>query len=152
VFGRRLPTTRGVLAIRAPPPVPEPDGQATILVERQVDDFGAVSVDHSTSDATAHAGSDSTASSGTLSWAQGDAAPKSFTVPIVKDTDDSEGEEDVHINLSNPTGGALLGQPQQATMSIRDASFWFYPSFEQDPLTVAEESGQATLRVRRKGG
>jgi hypothetical protein len=85
----------------------ESAGSAVITVERSNGEDGAVSVHYATSDGTAVAGQDYTAASGTLSWADGDVSPKTFTIPL---TDDSlaEGAETVHLALSNPTGGATI--------------------------------------------
>ena len=62
--------------------VNEPDGHATVTVERLGGASGAVSVDYETSDGSARAGSDYTATSGTVNWAAGDSADKTFTVPV----------------------------------------------------------------------
>ena len=78
---------------------------------------GAVGVSYATGTGTAIAGVDYTAASGTLSWAGGDAASKTFTVSI---TDDVvfEGDETVNLALSSPTGGATLGAPATAVLSL----------------------------------
>src|SRR3954447_4355223 len=55
---------------------------ATITVERVGGVGGVVAVDYTTSDGTATAGSDYTATSGTPTWAAGNAADKTFTVPV----------------------------------------------------------------------
>jgi hypothetical protein len=68
---------------------------------------------------SAAAGTDFEAVTGTLSWANGDGAAKSFTVPIVDDAF-VEGEETVSLALSSPTGGSTLGSPATATLTISD--------------------------------
>ena len=92
---------------------------AIITLIRTGGSYGAVSVDYATSDGTATAGEDYVAASGTLSWSNIDAAPKTFTVTI---TDDAvaEGNETISLALSFPTGGATLGSPNTATLSIID--------------------------------
>jgi hypothetical protein len=76
-------------------------------------------VNYATSNGTAAAGSDYAATSGTLSWANGDAASKTFAVAML---DDSlpEGNETVNLTLSAPAGGASLGSPSTATLTIVD--------------------------------
>lgn len=93
---------------------------ATFLVTRTGGSDGAVSVDYATSDGTATAGSDYTAKSDTLNWADGDSASKFAQVTITDDNDNNEGDETFNITLSNPTGGASLGTPNPATMTIED--------------------------------
>ena len=72
---------------------------------------------NSGTDGTATAGSDYAATSGTLHWADGDTASKIFTVIIYGDTL-VEPDEAINLTLSNPTGGATLGTPSTAAMSI----------------------------------
>ncbi len=99
--------------------VNEGGGTATITVNRASGSAGAVTVNSATSNGTATAGQDYTATAGTLSWANGDASPKTITIPI---TDDAavEGSETVNITLSNPTGGVVIGSPNPAVLTIND--------------------------------
>ncbi len=98
--------------------VGEAAGQVTVAVNRTGNSQGEVSVDYATSDGTAKAGSDYTQTTGSLSWQDGDASAKSFTVTII---DDSlvEGEESLNLTLSN-VKGATLGSPNTATLTIED--------------------------------
>jgi hypothetical protein len=98
--------------------IAENGGSATITVTRMNGTEGTVTVDYATSDGTATAGSDYTASSGTLSFADGDTM-KTFTIPITDDIND-ENDETVNIALSNVTGGAMLGMPNVAVLTIMD--------------------------------
>ncbi len=99
--------------------VNENGGSVTITVTRSGNSIGAVSVSYATSDGTATAGSDYTAANGTLSWANGDTASKTFTLPILEDCI-YEGSETVLLTLSNPAGGAILGSQSDATLTILD--------------------------------
>jgi Ca2+-binding RTX toxin-like protein len=67
---------------------------------------------------TATEGADYTFSSGSLNWADGDATPKTFSVPIINDGD-VEGNETVDLALGNP-GGAALGMRRTAVLNIVD--------------------------------
>jgi plastocyanin len=127
---------------------------ATLTVQRVGGDDGAVSVSYATSDGTAVAGSDYVATSGTLSWADDDDDPKSFQVQTIEDTA-VESNETINVILSNPTGGAGLGAPSAATVTIVDDDTTGTPgnlSFAEAALTVGESSGAAQLVVRRTGG
>ena len=79
---------------------------------------GPVTVHYATSNGTATAGSDYTAASGTLTFGPGEAA-KSFTVRVTSDPA-HEGDETFQVTLSNAGGGASLGSPAGATVTIID--------------------------------
>lgn len=100
--------------------VDESAGTATIAVERTGVTTGATSVSYATSDGTAVAGVDYDATSGTLQFAAGE-TEKTFTVPIIDDTDD-EPDETVNLSLSAPAPGpgARLGTPSTAVLTILD--------------------------------
>ncbi len=106
-------------------------GSVMVTVNRVGGVSGAISVAYATSDGTATSNLDYTPVSGTLNFANGKST-KSFSIAI---TDDSlfETNETIIVNLSNPTGGAVLGIPDQATVHILDdeglafSSFLFLP-------------------------
>jgi hypothetical protein len=78
-----------------------------------------VSVNYATANETALADSDYTANSGTLNWADGDTASKTIDVAILNDTA-AESNETFVVILSSATGGATLGTPSTATVTILD--------------------------------
>ncbi len=91
---------------------------------------------------------------GTLNWADGEDGTKTFNVTIANDGDD-ETNETVSLHLASPTGGAGLGNPSNATMTIVDddiASPTGTVEFTNTAFEVAETSPQATVSVRRSGG
>ena len=113
-------------------------GNAIITVTRTGGSAGAVGVSFATSNGTATAGSDYTAVSQTVSFAAGDTADKTVSVPITDDTS-FELDETVTLTLSAPTGGATLGSPSTAVLTITD----------NDPagpstITLEAESGSLT--------
>jgi Calx-beta domain len=79
---------------------------------------GPVSVDYATSDGTATAGSDYAAATGRLTFGPGEAS-KSVTVHVTSDAA-HEGDETFQVKLSNAAGGASLGSPAGATVTITD--------------------------------
>jgi hypothetical protein len=99
--------------------VNENGGTVTITGTRTGGSSGAVGVSYATSNGTAIAGSDYTAASGALSWANGDASNKTFSVTINNDALD-EPDETFTITLSSATGGATLWSPAIATVTITD--------------------------------
>ncbi len=101
--------------------VAESAGSLQIPVRRVGGDGGAVSVSYATSNGTATAGADYTSTSGVLSWATGDAGDKFVTVAVANDSLVEAGET-VNLALSVPTGGATLGSPSSAVLTINDST------------------------------
>ena len=98
--------------------VSENGGTVIITVNRTGGSDGTVTVDYQTSDGTAIDGSDYTATSGTLTFSEGETS-KTFII-IIKDDTQYEGKETVNLTLSSPTGGAMLGEPSSAVLTIID--------------------------------
>jgi len=133
--------------------VGEANGSITIAVRRTGDSDGAITVRYDTSNVSAVSGSDYTAvSSGTLSWADGDAANKTFPVSILNNTT-LEGDETFRVTLRDPTSGVTLGSPSTITVTIIDDDQPGEIAFDlvsySDP---AENDGTVTLWVTRTGG
>ena len=97
----------------------ENQGTVTVTATRTGGTNGTVTVQYFTGPSSATAGADYQAVNGTLAWETGDASPKSFTVPIINDTL-VEGPETFFVTLNSPTGGATLGAPATATVTITD--------------------------------
>jgi hypothetical protein len=98
--------------------VAETAGSITVSVNRVLGSYGAVSVQYATANGTAVAPGDYTTKSGTLNWATGDSAAKTVVVPIIDDTT-GETDETFTFNLSNATGGAVIGTVT-STVTITD--------------------------------
>jgi len=126
----------------------------TITVSRTGGSNGAAAVNYGTSNGTATSGSsnDYTATSGTLNWTNGDAANKTFNVPILDDST-FEGNETFTVTLSGATG-ATLGGPSVATITINDNEV--APSgtlsLQSTSYTVLEAATNVTVTVTRTGG
>src|SRR5213076_1638934 len=132
--------------------VTEGTASVTITVTRAGGAASGVTVDYATSNGTAAAGSDYTAKSGTLSFAAGQTS-KTFTIPIINDTL-HESDETVNLTLSNPTGGATLGTPDTAVLTIIDNDSGGVLQFSSATYSVNEGvlSGKAVIKVTRSGG
>ncbi len=96
----------------------ENSGSFTLNVNRTNGSTGTVTVHYATADNTANAPSDYTSTSGTLTFNDGEMS-KTITVPIIDDNI-PEGTETFTLTLSNPTGGAVLGNLTTATFFIQD--------------------------------
>lgn len=100
----------------------ENSGSVTVTVNRTGGTDGAVTVDYALGGGTAiggaacGAGIDYVNTGGTVSFANGEAS-KNFNVTLCGDTD-VEPDETFDVTLSNPTGGATLGTPTTATVTI----------------------------------
>ena len=123
--------------------VSEGDPFAVITITRTGGSAGATSVNFSSANGTATggnvcgAGVDFIFFSGTLSWANNDASPKSFAVPICADSL-NEGDETVNLTLSNLTGSATLGTRTTATLTIAN---------DDPPVLLLEEGSDLAIAL-----
>jgi hypothetical protein len=130
--------------------VSEAGGTATITGTRTGSNSGAVSVNYATANGTASAGSDYTATSGVLSWADGESVSKTFSIPIINDTD-QEVNETIMLALSNPTNGAILGPQATATLTITDNDGPGTLQFAAATYSLNESAGSVSITVTRSG-
>ena len=112
-------------------------GSAVISVRRDGGNTGSVSVNYTTSSTlpaiganqasigAGVAGTNYTATSGTLTWAAGDGAVKTFTIPLPA-TGYTNGALNVAINLSAPTNGAVLGTVPSSLLTIQNKASVVY--------------------------
>jgi hypothetical protein len=129
--------------------VGEADAVVTITVTRSGGSLGGpVTVDYATSGGTATAGSDYADASGTLTLGPGEAS-KSFTVPVTSDST-HEGDETFQVALSNAAGGASLGSPAGATVTITDDDAGDPPATPGDPPPAAVDTTSPTLKLAAK--
>ena len=98
--------------------VKESGGSASITVTRAGGSQGAVQISYATvPGGTAVAGVDYTNTSGILNWASGDASAKSFSVPIIDNTE-ANPDKTINLALSSPTSGAYLNLQSTAVLTI----------------------------------
>jgi len=108
-FGERLSLSAASFA------APATGGTVAITVNRLDGTGGSVSIAFATADASASAGTDYTATSGRVSWNAGDAAPKTFSVPVAVNHEATA--KSFSVVLSNPSG-ASVGAVSSATVTI----------------------------------
>jgi 6-phosphogluconolactonase (cycloisomerase 2 family) len=93
----------------------------TVTVTRTGGSQGQVSVQYQiAAESTAMAGSDYTlGDAGLLTWEVGDSEAKLIKIAIVDDQA-TESAETIQFSLLNPSGGVILGNPTQASLTISD--------------------------------
>lgn len=133
--------------------VSETAGTVNLTVTRSGGSVGAVSATVTTAAGTATAGEDFVATMQTVSFADGDAAPKTVSIGIVDDAL-VEADESFSLALSGLAGGASLGTPSVATVSIvsDDVDQPGSLQFEVASASVNEDGGSVTFNVTRSGG
>jgi azurin len=131
--------------------VSEANASVTISVLRSCGSSAAVSVGY-TLGGTATPTTDYTVS-GTLSWAAGDAAPKSLTLTTQDNTVYAPNKTAI-LTLSAPTGGASIGSPSTTTVTIVENDPQPVPGavqFTASSLSVSEGTAHAQLTLTRAG-
>ena len=125
--------------------VTENGGRVVLAVSRTGGSVGPVSVTYTTADGTAVAGTDYTAASGTLSWADGDSADKTITVPVLDRGAYDGSSRTFSLVLNAPTGGATLGTIPVATVTVLDNDVAPQPTITitSPPTNVTVVSGSS---------
>ena len=99
--------------------VSEQDRTVQVYITRSYSWSGAVAVTVGLASDTATAGDDFVPDPLTVSWADGDSEGKFVDIPVVNDSAD-ESSEQFTLQLSDPTGGALVGPRSTASVTILD--------------------------------
>jgi len=124
--------------------VNEGGGNVTLVVQRVGGDDGAVSVHYATSNGSATAGADYTAKSGNINWANNDDNNKTVSIAITNDNT-PESAETFTVTLSAPGGGATLGSPSAATVTIVGGGAPAAPAAPDNLKAVAQSGTQIQL-------
>ncbi len=147
--------------------VGEGGGMVTLTVTRTGGSAGAVTVNYSLGGGTATGGAtcggsvDYDNDGGSVMFADGDAANKTFDVPICDDSTYENPDETFDATLSIGSGGATIGTPNPATVTINDNDTQPTVQFSMAAYTTVEtltkSSGVpvpppgATITVTRSG-
>jgi hypothetical protein len=143
--------TIGDAAVVTPPPAPgslqfsaaaysvaDNAGTVSIGVTRSGGSSGAVTVAFATADGTGLAGTEYTATARTVNFADGDAAVKTVSIPV-QVHGNAGSSYTVNLSLTSPTGGASVGTPATAVLTI-------------NATTPAPTPAMTTVTVNGKGG
>ena len=137
----------------------EGGGSIAINVTRSGGSAGPASVTVSTRDGSAVATQDYTATTTTVTFADGDVAPKTATIPIINDAL-AEPDETFEVTLSNASG-AVLGSVTTAAVTIPSNDQPVPPPANGQPgvlqlsaaaYAVDESSGNLIVTIQRIGG
>ena len=126
--------------------VSEAGPAAKITVLRTGTNIGDIGVRFATANVTATAGSDYSAVDVPIEWPSGNMMATTVLVPITKDFFD-EPNETFTVALSAPTGGAELGSPNFATVTITDDDPTPTVQFAAAASSAVEASGVAAFDV-----
>lgn len=149
------PQPTGNLQIFASPVnTTEASASVAVIVQRFGGSSGAVGVSFATANGTAIAGHDYNAQSGTLTWANGDAGNKSIVITQINSGDTSNTSRQFIVSLSQPTGGAGLGNATAVVviaMTPPPASSGGQLGFSASSYATASTAGSVTITVNALG-
>jgi len=128
----------------------EATGNAQITVNLSIAPTQNVTADFSAQAGTATAITDFTPVNTTLTFTPTGSLSQTVNVPVIGDTI-HELDETVLLALANPTGGAALGTPIAATLTITDNDPVPSVEFPSSNTSVSEGVGQATVTVMLSG-
>ncbi|MBD2302223.1 Calx-beta domain-containing protein [Nostoc sp. FACHB-190] len=107
-----------------------------VVITRSGGNQGAVSVTLTSSNGTATAPADYNNAPVVVSFANGETS-KTVNIPVINDSL-QEGNETITLTLSNPTGGAVLGSQNTATLTIIDDDV-LVPDYAGNSLSTARD-------------
>jgi hypothetical protein len=110
--------TSGQVALSAPTyTVAQNAGSVTVTVDRTGGSSGWAAVAYATANGTGIAGTDFTSERGVLTWASGDSAPKSFTIPI-SNAKPFSGKKTLAVAIASAIDARLGGTNTSAIVTI----------------------------------
>jgi hypothetical protein len=128
----------------------EDAGSVTVSLTRTSGSSGTASIAYNTSGNTAKLDVDYVHTGGRLYWADGDAATKTITVPLLKGAPYA-GTRSFYLTVWDPYS-ALLGQPTVATITITGDGSTGSVGLAAPALSVAQNAGSVQVSVNRTGG
>lgn len=139
----------GRLGFAAPAYGGEEGDEVRVAVRRTGGSDGDVAVDYAVVPASADL-TDFAMSTGTLQWAGADDGERHIVVPLTADAA-TEPVERLHVWLTNPRGGAVLGVTNIASVFVSDAGEQPTVGFLDTRVAVDESAGRVVATVRRLG-
>lgn len=140
----------------------ENESQAIVTLTRRGSTTGAVSATYTLVNGTATLGTHyrgvdgASQVTGTVTWADGDNSPKTITVPLIDNTHVTNSQVSFRVNLSAPTGGALLAGTHDVYAGLNQHQVWIldddgpgFLQFLKPNYTTNENDAAVTLAVQR---
>ncbi|GAB3029389.1 choice-of-anchor B family protein [Bowmanella dokdonensis] len=128
------------------------EGQsASIEVSLSRSGTGEISVGYETLPGSAGS-ADFTPVSGTLTWQGDDSAPRTISLSILDDTQDSEPTESLFVRLFDPRNGTTLQHPNLIKVNIRGLPQVGSIRLGSEIIRVRENQTSASIAVQRLGG
>ena len=142
--------TPGVIKLGAAAYTVAESAKTVLITVQRAGNADGVTVSYATTPGTATAGQDYLTASGTLTFGAAETT-KTIAVTILNDALD-EPAETFTVTLSNPGGGATLGSPASAVVTITDEDVPGTIAIGTAAVTVGESAGVVSVAVTRTGG
>lgn len=136
-YGGAPPVDHGTLVLDSATYSATEGNSVSLIVRRTGGTVGAIGVNYATADGTAAAGVNYTSTSGVLSWADGNAADKTITVPTINAG--FAGSKAFTLSISGASGGAAIGSPSTGTITLNGTGTSLLPG-----LSWQAEAGTLT--------
>jgi hypothetical protein len=147
-FSVDIRSANGILSL-TPPQTTTAEGSVARFQVTRASSAGTVSVNYNTVDDSAIAGRDYTAASGTVTFANGETV-KNIDVSTIDDAAYNGSNLSFLLSLSAPTSGYIISYSYTPRAYIADNDIPTI-SFAQNPITVPENGGSATITLNRTG-
>ena len=146
---RTRSSAQGSIAFTAPAFGGQEGSEVVVPVSRTGGTSGRVSVEYTVYGGSVGSADVSTAQ-GTLEWPAGSDGNRTIRIPLLTDGA-SEPIERTFVRLANPTGGAVLGDGNLASLFIGDPGETASVGFANRAIGVSGTAGRAIVTVRRLG-
>ena len=156
-FTTQLPNPGTIQLVESTYSAFETDGVINVEARRIGGAQGIVSANLASADGSATGGASCTTGvdyvsiNGPVTFADGEVGKKTIPVQLCRDNLTSEVAETFNLQLSGPTGGAVLGTPTAAGLTINNSSNSVVGIRPSDYSGTDFQAGQVAVRVIRQG-
>jgi uncharacterized delta-60 repeat protein len=129
----------------------EGSGSAEITLVRLGGSVGQLSVSVGATNGSAQGGIDFTSTTNTITWVDGDVAPKTFSVTLLDDSA-VEPNETIGLRIFDAFPANAIGGVSNATLTVVEDDLYGSLSFSQAFFDADERGTNVTIIVTRSGG